>query len=247
MSRFIIILSTIITLAGCSDDPENTNGGSAGTNTTGSIFYEDVGFSNIVPTCAESSQRILDSAELDMTKARIREFIGKPRHVQPAGEEDGVLVGERWHFGHFLRSPPSVIPDWYFLTTVSFASEKVDSLSGDNTECPPDGGDVAFVEAANNYTLMGDTTDYTDTITDCFDAAVRIASRIEVGMTASQVRTLVGKPVEITESGVWRYSFGILPAPAISFSKSAQSAVGAFSNIVVGYTSIDETCNLIGL
>jgi len=143
-----------------------------------------------------------------------------------------------------------------------FRGTFMDDFSGDDRDCyrnPSDladeqaedlafveAEDLAFVEAANSYAQIAGTVDFSEEITACDDAAIRIAGSIEQGMSLQQVRQLVGKPLEVAQDGtLWRYGYpheytddGYAPLPHVFFTQYILEG----TYLVTGYSSVNIGC-----
>jgi len=253
-SRLTLLLSLIF-LAACGGDPAAIP--DEPELATGPVLYPDDGISNNLFGCNEAAGRIRDSVELGMTKSQIRAIVGKPRHISP--------VGEDWRYGTDTNlgkgsAPSDFITNPYYLPVANFkfgnfdfvvedaetlgdaaiADNFLDDFSGDNTFCDENNADLPFIEAANTYTQIAGTVDFSNEVPLCFDAAVRIAASVEQGMSLSQVRSLVGKPVEVAVDGTnWRYQFGAPDAPYVFFTQYDLTS----PYFVTGYSSITISCN----
>ena len=164
--------------------------------------FEDVGNTFKLLSCFEAAEIV--SSDLDTTLIQpqielfqspqtVREIVGKPRHLI-----DGV-----WMYG--VDPPIEEIPFiWDYIPTVSLPTALgVTAFSGGITVC--DDSELPFLQAANGlFDAVG--VDHTTEVPPCSVAAQRIAARVELGMSISAVRRLVGKPVEVNVDGLWRYS-----------------------------------------
>ena len=249
----------LASLAGCGDDPpenENSLGGSAD-----SIACDDTGNSNVLLACTDAARQIssdrvqfgvVSQIELGMYAAQVRVIFGKPRRII-----EGV-----WTFGYGLPVQGVVDEPWDWVPTVTVPVIGTTAFSGDNTLC--DGTESLFIDDAQ--VLIVDTVleDHVSEVPDCQVAARRIAAKVELGMTARQVRTLVGKPVKISDTGLWQYMFAapsddIYVAPVVQFGKASligttdpfsdpfsgdNEATGTDRLLVVGYWSPENTCLL---
>ena len=64
---------------------------------------------------------------------------------------------------------------------------------------------------------------FTNVIPFCESAGQRIQNSIELGMSPEEVRTLVGKPLEIGGAGIfWRYGYGVFN-PVITFNAVSEN------------------------
>lgn len=246
-----------IALAGCSDDPTFDEDSVSSDGFV--IVYEDIGNSNLLLGCNASARQISSDTEtfdvdrqveLGMSAAQIREIVGKPRHI----------VEGRWTFGHDvpIQHPLALNSQWDWLPTVTVPLIGTTAFSGDNTLC--NGSEEQFVNDANSLNDETAPVDHSFEVPDCKTAARRIAARIELGMTAKQVRSLVGKPVEIAETGTWRYLYGAVgeyDPPAVQLGEASlvgstdpfsdpffgdNESTGTDNAIVIGYWSPEQFC-----
>ncbi len=229
--------------------------------------FENIGNSYVLLNCADASAQISSNGpspqvELGMSAAEIRSIVGKPRHIY-----EGV-----WTFGYDQPVNLVLNPLWDLIptTTVPFAVGTT-AFSGDNTGCnfntPAESGiELKFISEANDLINIPDTESHRNEVPECKLAAKRIAAKVELGMTPDQVRDLVGKPVEITPEGLWRYKYGPDPqrlcdTPAVQFGDA--SLLGSTSGFgdqffgdteetginnvrVLGYWSPVEVCSIEG-
>ncbi len=181
-----IVAGLVFWLTACSGGSEaDSDGASSGNTNQASGNGQQGGYSNSLPTCSEAALRISESIEVGMSSSEVRALVGRPRHI-----------GLGWKFGTNSR--------FNFGPRVTFdaSSELLSGFDIDSRNC--DGSENAFIESANSLILTQDTTDYSDEIPTCFDAATRIAARVNPGMAEADVRRLVGKPNTVSTLS-WEY------------------------------------------
>lgn len=207
MKQWLYILTPLL-LASCGDNSSDATT-TQFSSISSQITFDDVGNSNRVLTCNEASMQ-MQSANfaLGMSNQQIRAIAGKPRHITP----NGII----WRFGDDREPLPAVPPfgaPLYFVPTAEVPQFIVEAFSLDNSLC--DDTEITFVQAANSLVDSGVQASFVDEIPSCFDAGVRIAARVEQGMNIDQVLELVGRPVEVTSGGTWRYGFASETEPNI--------------------------------
>ncbi len=255
------ILLLLLT-TGCGEN-SSTNAGLSSLGSNDSVFFENTGNSNRLLGCFEASQVISSDqpttgispqVELGMSAAEIRAIAGKPRHIF-----QGV-----WTFGFDIGVNIPADPLWDLAPSTTVVSFGTTAWSGDNTLC--DGTEAQFISDANQLISPGSSFGHSFEQPDCVTAARRIAARVELGMTRAQVRDVVGKPVEITVNGLWRYKFGaaqaLQDAPIVQFGASVGQLPSSesslefetgviFNNandglnetsVVIGYWSPENVC-----
>jgi len=207
--KYIGLFISLAMISGCGEEAE-LNSGLSSIGTSSTVFFDDVGNSNRLLGCNEASQLISSDLpttgispqlELGMSATEVREIVGKPRHIF-----QGI-----WTFGFDIGVNIPSDPLWDLVPTATVVSFGTTAWSADNTLC--DETEAQFISDANLLISPGTSFGHTFEVPICSTAAKRIAARVELGMTREQVRDAVGKPVEITANGLWRYKVGPMQVP----------------------------------
>jgi|GEM_PF-2567593 len=168
-----------------SSDQEQSN--EPTTNTT-------AGFYNVTPYCVEAGQRIQQSIEIGMTVQQVREIVGKP--MSTSGH------GTFWDYSR--RSSTPEIRFQAVLTGGDLQAGTVSDYDSDTSGC--NNSYDALIEAANALALETPGIDRTLETPTCRDAGIRIQAYLEFGMSPTEVRRIVGKPIETAVAGTfWDY------------------------------------------
>lgn len=132
-----------------------------------------------------------------MTPVEVRSLVGKPLEID--------VSGTFWEYGW-----GGSVPEVRFsaaLVDGALSPGVVSEWDTNTDSC--DNDEDAFIEAAYALALEAPGSDRTDEVPLCVDAGIRIQAYVELGMTPAEVRSLVGKPVEIGLSGtLWDYGQG---------------------------------------
>lgn len=218
--KCIPLILVIFMVYGCSEESSSEDVALSDEGSSAAIFYENVGNSNRLLGCFAASQvissdlpttGITPQVDLGQTAAEVREIAGKPRHIYQSV----------WTFGYDLPVNVPGNPLWDLIPTATVVDIGTTAWSGDNFLC--DGSEAQFIADANGLFAPGQSFGHTFEVPNCLTAARRIAARVELGMTRAQVRDAVGKPVEITVDGYWRYEYGaflLQDPPTVQFGQS---------------------------
>jgi len=193
------------------------------------IESPSIGFTNATPFCVEAGARIQSSVEIGMTPEDVRSLVGKPLEID--------VSGTFWEYGR-----GGSVPEVRFGATLidgALAPGVVTEWDTNINSC--DNDEDAFIEAANALALEPPGADRTDVVPSCVDAGIRVQAYVELGMTPAEVRSLVGKPVEIGISGtLWDYGQGG-SVPEVRFSNIINNGALA-PGVVTEFDSRTSSC-----
>ena len=83
--------------------------------------------------------------------------------------------------------------------------------------------------------------DLTNTTLSCVESGLRIQAYLELGMTPDEVRSLIGKPIEINGSGTnWEYGQGVF-VPEVTFNPVASNGA-LVPDVVSTFESHTSSC-----
>lgn len=193
----------------------------------------ETGFSRQLLSCEEAGDRIRSSIELGMSEAQVLSLVGRPLDTGPSGD--------RWRYGRL--GTPSVKFQPLFLNG-HLVNGPVSGFDTDNTRCDYHEAekDVPLREAANSLLTQTSNADFTNETPTCFDAGVRVTALIKQGLTSTEVRSLIGKPVEVSIGGtIWDYGDGTA-TPEVWFGSTIENGVLA-PTIVQGWDGDIRGCD----
>lgn len=182
----------------------------------------EIGYSQQLPACEEAGGRIQSSVEIGMTEAQVLSVVGRPLDTGPSGD--------RWKYGRL--GDPSVKFQPFYLDG-RLVNGPVSGYDVDPTRCNyyQAEKDVPLREAANSLLTQSSNSDFSSETPTCFDAGVRVTALVNLGMTPTEVRSLVGKPVEVSIVGtIWDYGDGTF-TPEVWFGSTIEN--GALTPTVV--------------
>lgn len=175
-----------------------------------------IGFSNQIPTCEIAGERMLSTLEIGMTELQVLASVGRPLGTGPSGNS--------WEYGRLGDPSVRFQP---LLVDGALVNGSVQGYDTDTSRCDyyQSEKDIPLIEAANSLALSTTQSDFTNEVPTCFDAGVRISALIQFDMTPDQVRSVVGKPVEVDGLGShWEYGDGTF-TPEIWYNSTIENGV----------------------